>query len=353
MSSRAIESHINILKTLLAVVVSYSLAAIIILSVSDMPGQAISAFSMGPFTTLRRFGNVVEGMIPIIFTGIGVSIMLSVRFFNLAVSGAFFMSAVTSAGIALLPMPAGVHPLVGILLGGATGSAICVLPALLKVKWGINEVVSALMFNFIATFTGSYILRFILFDPSAGFMASRVFEDTVRLPLLLQGTRVHLGLVFAALAVVFAFVFLYRSKWGYAIRMTGMSKSFAVFSGVGVTWAIVSSQLIGGFIVGIGGATEMYGMFSRFQWTELPTTGFDGVMVAAMARRNPAMVPIAAFFLSYIRVGADIMARSSDVASEIVVVIQAVIIMMIGADALLAGLRKRAIMKNSAKEAEA
>jgi len=279
--------------------------------------------------------------------------MTSARFFNLSVSGSFYMSAVVAAGVALLPMPAGVHPLTGILLGGLTGAAICVLPALLKVKWGINEVVSALMFNYIASFMGSYILRYVLFDPMAGFMASRVFQETAKLPQIVAGTRIHLGLLIAALVVGFAFVFLYRSKWGYSIRMTGLSKSFSVYSGIGVTWAIISSQLIGGFIVGVGGASEMYGMFTRFQWTDLPSTGFDGVIVAAMARRNPAMVPVAAFFLSYIRVGADIMARNSDVASEIVAVIQAIIIMMIGAEALLAALKRRAMLKNSAKEVEA
>ncbi|MCL2392717.1 MAG: ABC transporter permease [Oscillospiraceae bacterium] len=350
MNSRNIENLVNILKTLMAVVVSYAIAAVIIMLVSDMPQQAISSFSMGPFSTLRRFGNVIEGMIPIIFTGIGVSIMLSIRFFNLAVSGAFYMSAIIASAIALIPMSVGLHPIVGIFLGGITGAAICVLPALLKAKWGINEVVSALMFNFVATFIGSYILRFVLFDPMAGFMASRVFQDTVRLPLLIQGTRVHVGLILAGVVTVFAYIFLYHSKWGYSIRMTGMNKSFAIFSGIGVSWATIFATVIGGFIVGVGGASEMYGMFTRFQWTDLPTTGFDGVMVAAMARRNPALIPIAAFFLSYIRVGADIMARSSDVAQEIVAVIQAIIIMMIGAEALLAGLKKRAILKNSAKE---
>lgn len=352
MTNRQLENRINVLKTIVSIAVSYGIAAIVILLVSETPGQAIYSFVVGPFTSLRRFGNVIEGMIPIIFTGVGVSIMYSARFFNLAASGSFYMSAVVASYIALIAMPAGLHPIVGILCGGVTAAVICVLPALLKVKWGINEVVSALMFNYLATYLGSYMLRFVLFDSKAGFMASRVFETTVSLPVIVAGTRIHLGLIIAVAAVLFAFLFLYKSKWGYSIRITGASKTFATFSGVGVTGAVLSSQLIGGFIVGVGGATEMFGMYTRFQWTDLPSTGFDGVIVAAMARRNPAMVPVAAFFLSYIRVGAEIMARNSDVASEIVSVIQAIIIMMIGAEYLLAGLKKRMLMKNSMKSLE-
>jgi simple sugar transport system permease protein len=338
-----IENRVNILKTAVAILVSYGLAFGVILLVSATPGRALWAFALGPFTSLRRFGNVLEGMIPIVFTGVGVSIMVSARFFNLAASGAFYLAAVIGAGVALVPMPPGLHPLAGILLGGLAGAGVCVLPALLKTRWAVNEVVSALMFNYIATYLGSYILRFWLFDPAAGFMASRVFYKTVSLPVILPGTRVHLGLVFAALAVALAFVFLYHTKWGYAIRMTGLSKDFAAFSGIGFVSAVTASQLIGGFVVGVGGACEMYGMYTRFQWTDLPTTGFDGVIVAALARRNPAAAPLAAFFLSYIRVGADVMARNSDVASEIVYVIQAIIILLIGAEHLLGRLRVRAL----------
>ena len=352
MSSRKIENRINVLKTVVAISVSYLFAAIIILLVSDDPGKAISSFVIGPFTTMRRFGNVIEGMIPLVFAGVGVSIMYSASFFNLAASGSFYMSAVVASYIALQVMPAGIHPLVGILFSGITGAAICVVPAILKVKWDINEVVSALMVNYIVTYMGSYVLRFILFDEKAGFMASKVFQPTVALPVLVEKTHIHLGIVITAAVVVFAFIFLFKSKWGYAIRMTGSSKNCALYAGIGVTSAIMVSQLIGGFIVGIGGASEMYGMYTRFQWTTLPTTGFDGVIVAAMARRNPAMVPFAAFFLSYIRVGADIMARNSNVASEIVSIIQAIIIVMIGAEYLLANMKKKAILKNSLKNME-
>lgn len=349
MTNKQLESRINILKMVVSVLVSYLFAAVIIVCVSKTPKEAITSFVIGPFTSLRRFGNVVEGMIPIIFTGVGVSIMYSARFFNLAASGSFYMSAVVASFIALQTMPSGIHPLVGILSAGVIAAIICVLPALLKVKWGINEVVSALMFNYLATYLGSYILRFVLYDETAGFMASKVFSSTVSLPVIVPGTRIHLGLLVAAAVVIFSAVFLYKSKWGYSIRLTGTSPSFSVASGISTTAAILASQLVGGFIVGIGGACEMYGMYTRFQWTDLPSTGFDGVIVAAMCHRNPAMVPLAAFFLSYIRVGADIMARNSDVASEIVSVIQAIIIMMIGAEYLLSGLKKKMLMKNSMK----
>ena len=94
----------------------------------------------------------------------------------------------------------------------------------------------------------------------------------------------------------------------------------------------------------------MLGLYTRFEWAAAPSTGFDGIMVAAIAQRNPAMVPLAALFLAYIRVGADVISRTSDVPAEIVSIIQALIIMLVGAQMFLSGLRHKQIVKASSRQ---
>ena len=127
-----------------------------------------------------------------------------------------------------------------------------------------------------------------------------------------------------------------------------MNQSFAKYSGIKVNSVILSCQLIGGFIAGAGGAVEVLGMYERFQYSSLTSHGFDGILIAILAKYNPLMVPISALFLAYIRVGADIMARMTDVTVEIVYIIQAVIIIFVASEHFLSKWKHRK-MFNSAE----
>ena len=142
---------------------------------------------------------------------------------------------------------------------------------------------------------------------------------------------------------------MYRTKLGYSIRMTGKNRDFARYVGTGVTGTILISQLIGGAIAGLGGATEMLGLYTRFQYQGQPGYGFDGLMIAILASNNPALVPVAAIFLAYINTGADIMNRMSDVPAEIVSIMQTIIVVLVVAKMFLSRMKHRAIVRNARK----
>jgi general nucleoside transport system permease protein len=107
--------------------------------------------------------------------------------------------------------------------------------------------------------------------------------------------------------------------------------------------------VIGGFIAGMGGSIEVLGMYTRFSWQALPGYGWDGVIVAILARNNPLFVPVAAFFLAYLRIGADIMARYSDVPNEFVALIQGTIIILIAASSFLETYRHKLVFKEATR----
>ena len=111
----------------------------------------------------------------------------------------------------------------------------------------------------------------------------------------------------------------------------------------------MKSQLIGGFLAGLGGAVEMLGMYTRFQYTANTGLGFDGIMVGIMAAYNPKLVPFAAFFYAYIKEGAAIMARSTDIPVELVSIIQAIIIMLVVAERFLYKQKHRMIIRAAEK----
>ena len=145
---------------------------------------------------------------------------------------------------------------------------------------------------------------------------------------------------------------MYRTSFGTSLRITGDNALFAKYAGLKVSGIMVAAQAIAGFLAGIGGGAELLGMYTRFKWTATPGYGWTGIVVALLARRNPLMVPLSAAFIAYMNVGADIMARNSDVGREMVVIIQGVMMLLIAADALLQGWRPRMIIKAAKAEEE-
>jgi len=318
--------------------------------VSEEPFEAFRWLLTGPFSTTRRIGNVFESVIPLIFTGLAVSFVLLAGQFNLGAEGQLFIGGVFAAIIGIVfKMPIYIHLpfalLTSMFIGGLAGS----IPGVLKAKWGASELVSSLMLNYVFLRLGLYLVNYHFRDPRAGTMVSFRIEETAKLRQFLPPTRIHWGLLISVAAVILSYIFIYRTKWGYALRMVGSNKAFAEYVGINVSSVIIYSQVISGGLAGLAGASDVLGLFGRFEWTGLPGYGFDGIIVAIIARFNPIAVPFAAFFLAYLRNGASIMSRMSDVSSEFVAIIQGVIILLVTAEAFLSGIYQRSIRKEAQK----
>jgi simple sugar transport system permease protein len=206
-------------------------------------------------------------------------------------------------------------------------------------------MVSSLMLNYVALFTGLYLMNAFFRDDTYGFLASHKLPQTSVLVKFVPGTAIHTGVFLAVALIVLSYLFIYKTRAGYEIRVMGQNAKYAKYTGLNVANAIILSQVLGGAIAGLGGAVEVMGMYARFQWTTLPGYGWDGVIIAILARNKPQYVPLAALFLAYLRVGANVMARVTDVPSEIITVIQAIMIMLVTATALLGRLKQKTVEK--------
>jgi len=340
------------LRTLIVVAIAIIIVFVIIILVSDEPMEAIRQFITGPLSTRRRMGNVVEAMIPLTFTGLAACIMFQAKQFSLIGDGAFFTGAMTAAVFTLnTKLPAGLHSMAAILLSGIAGAVCGVLPGYLKAKWNTNEFVVSMMFNSILVYFGVFVLLNIIRDPNSGFLASHIIPETAKLGKLAEKTNIHFGLIISLVMTFFVYAFLYKTKWGFSIRMVGINPRFSKHSGINTFIVVLMCQVLGGFVAGMGGSVELLGMYDRFQWQDTPGFGFDGMTVAILAGNNPALVPIGALFLAYIRVGTDVMARTSNVPNEAIYIIQGIVMILITANAFLSNWRHR-IVVSSAKKIE-
>ncbi|UQZ33492.1 ABC transporter permease [Paenibacillus sp. PK3_47] len=341
--------YFEAIRTTAVILIALVIAFIIISLVSDQPLKTIGIFLWEPISTKGHIGNVIEMAIPLMFTGLAVSLLFRANMFNLGAEGIFYFSGVVTSVLAihLTTLNGWLHPVVAIAAGSLVGALLSAIPGILKAKWNANELVTSLMFNNILFGIGLYLLNYHLRDAKAFANVSFKFQETAQLSKIFTGTRIHTGLIIVLALIVLAHLFLYHTKWGYEIRMTGVNREFARYSGMKTAKVIILVHLIAGFIAGMGGSVEVLGMYNRFQWSSLPGYGLDGALVAMLAKNNPLSVIGSALFLAYIRIGADMMARLSDVPSEMISIIQAVIILLISAEQFLKFWKNRMLLKEA------
>ena len=193
----------------------------------------------------------------------------------MAAEGGFFLGALGAAIVAIyMPGPPILVIIVGMLTAGIIGSLVCAIPGFLKVKWNSSELVVSLMLNYVALYFGTFIFNQFAKDPNSAYKASLPFQDGVNLGKLIPKTRLHAGIFIVIVAVVLVYIFMFKTKWGYKLRVVGSNLKFGQYVGIGTAGVIMMAQLLGGFIAGVGGATEMLEcihVFSgqRFQDTDL------------------------------------------------------------------------------------
>lgn len=339
-------NRVELLKMLTAIALSLLIVFVIIFLVSDDPIGAITSFLIGPLTSVRRMGNIVELMIPLMFSGLAIIFLFRTGLFNLSGEGAIFSGAVVATIVVLrLDVTPVIRMIIAVLAAGLMGSLVTFIPGFLKVKFNANEIVTSLMLNFVCLNVGLYFIHGFFLDPQVNSPYSYKFADGIGLPKIINGTRIHLGLVIALAVIAIAWLVLNKSVFGFKSKLVGANQKMAEYVGIRSTSIILLTQIIGGFIAGMGGSVELFGMYSRFQFGGLTGYGWDGIPIAIIARNNPKNLPFAALFISYLKIGADIMARESNIPFEIIQIIQAVMIIFISAQALLSGYKKKVMMQ--------
>jgi simple sugar transport system permease protein len=333
--SRSIQSGlIEIGRTLIAIAIAYLVAFAVIWSVSDDPVEAIRWFVLGPLSSTTEFGEVLKNATPLVFAGIGACLIVRGGHFNMFTEGAFYVGGLVAALAAIyFGLPAWAAVVVPLATGALAAMVIGYLPAKLKTAYDVNEFVSSIMFNFIVMWIGVWLISNVVIDVTSGDNATQPIPEGSRLATLLDGTTVTTGILIALGVAVLAYVYMFWTKGGFRLRMSGDNKAFARNEGIDVGRAGVSSQVLGIGVAGLGGGVEILANYNRFNWKTLPGFGFDGFMVTIIAKNRPLLVPFAAFFIGYLRSGADLMAFNADVAQEVVKIIQGLILILVASEA--------------------
>ncbi|MBQ5749400.1 MAG: ABC transporter permease, partial [Oscillospiraceae bacterium] len=184
-------------------------------------------FRMGKNGTsfdLKRLTDILSEMTPIIFTGLAVCIMFSANQFNLGAEGGIMLGAFVTSMVAIyVPMASGLHPVVAVLIGSLATGALMLIPALLKTKLDVSEMVCSLMLNYIVMYIIKFLLNMYFADKSKGQIQTYEFQPTSAIaPLIDNGSKLSYGFLVAIAVVIVCGLFMYRTHWGYSIRMIGI-----------------------------------------------------------------------------------------------------------------------------------
>lgn len=339
---------VDVLRTIVAITLSLLIIFVIIMFVSEDPFNAIKSFMIGPLTSVRRMGNVVELMIPLMFTGLATVVLFRTGLFNLSAEGGFFIGSVVAAICALtLNLPPILNLIISLIMGALAGGITTLIPGFLKVKCNANEIVTSLMLNYVCLNVGLFIIHTYFVDPSINTKYTYKFDPGMLLPRMVSRTNIHVGLIIVTVCIIVIHFLMEKTPFGFKATLVGTNSVMANYSGIKSAAVIMGTQMIGGALAGLGGGVELFGMYHRFQYLDLTDYGWDGILVAIVARHKPKLIPVGALFLAYLRIGADIMSRESDVPFELVKIIQAVVILLISSQAILEKYRKKVLIKET------
>ena len=295
-------------------------------------GRAYALLLEGGFGSRFAWSETLTRATPLILTGLAAAVAFKARLFNIGAEGQLYMGALAAVATSLLLGSHGVlegAPALAFTLmmlsAAAAGAAWLLVPALLKSKLGVDEVVTTLLLNFIALLFVSMMLDGPMKDPAGmGWPQSVALPDALQLSKLMERTRVHTGLIWALVLAVALWALLRFTSLGFEMRAVGANARAATFAGMPVGWVNVKVAVISGALAGLAGAIEVAGRTGYVTLDMSPGYGYSGIVIAMLAALNPLGVVAAAVFVAGVLVGADNMSRAVNVPTYIADVIVAV-----------------------------
>lgn len=259
---------------------------------------------------------------PMIFTGLAVAVAFRAKFWNIGAEGQLLAGAIASCVVGAIPMPGPLAMLLMAVVGAAAGAAVALIPALLRVRFKVDDVVSSLLLNSIIFYALMALIETVWKDPFSGYPISPPIEDSANFPVLIEGTRLHLGVLAAFVAAPLVWFLIARTTLGFRIRVTGENPEAARFGGINVGRVVVATAVLSGALAGLAGVGEVGGVHFQVMSDISPGYGYSGIVVAMLARLNPLGVVPAALFLAAVMTGAEAMSRATGVPAFLSEVIQ-------------------------------
>ena len=329
---------------MLNLVIAFVLSGLVIVAIGKDPFVAIKTMFFGAFGDTRSWGYTLYYTTNFIFTGLAVAFAFKAKLFNIGGEG---QATLGGLGVALVCLYFdwphwSVALFAAVLSGGLFGAMWAAIPAYLQVKRGSNIVITTIMFNFIAASLLGYLLVYKLKAPKSMVAETSVFSDTVHLPTFYE-MLAPLGISFGQhapanisffIAIFCCFIFwvvMRHTRLGYMIRAYGHSENAAIYAGISPFKITMITMLLSGSLAGLMAVNSVMGEAERLVLNSVEGAGFIGIAVALMGRAHPLGVFLAALLFGFLYQGGAELALWESIPRELIIVIQALVILFTGA----------------------
>jgi ABC-type uncharacterized transport system permease subunit len=293
----------------LALLITVVLGALLFAVLGKDPVRGLQMFFWEPLRSTYALGELMVKATPLLLIALGLSLCFRSNVWNIGAEGQFVIGAVCASGVALMAdrtTGAWIFPLV-LLAGIAGGMSWAGLTALLRDRFHANEILVSLMLVYVADMVLSYLVYGPWKDPAGfNFPQTRTFEKVTQAPRLWSGTRMHLGLLLALGAAVLMWLYLFRSRAGFAQQVGGLAPAAARYAGFSSRRALWVALLVSGGAAGLAGALEVTGPIGQLTPYVPAGYGFAAIIVAFVGRLHPVGVVFSAVLLSMFYIGGEL-----------------------------------------------
>lgn len=326
---------------IVAVLATFLITSIIVLIAGANPLEAFYDFLIAPLSNSYSALEVLVKATPLILTGIAVTFAFSAGYYNIGAEGQLYAGAIAATwlGINLASLPAYFLLPIMILGGFAAGMLWALIPALLKVKLKVDEVVTTLLMNSVIMFFVSYLLNDYWRDPTSGYPQSPNIAEAGHFIRLIAKSRLHVGFIMAIIVVAIVYILIKQTPLGLKMRASGASAAGARFMGINVPGTMLTAALVSGGIAGLAGMGEIAGIHYHLIEAISSSYGYTGIIAATLGALNPIGVMFAAMFIGLISVGSQTVSSQLGVPVYLGDIVQATLLLVTLAMLLLQNYR--------------
>ncbi len=341
-------------KLLCALLIALVITFLVLCLISKNPVNAFFTILTGPLSKRRYFGAVIESFIPYAFAGLAAGILFKSGAFNLGAEGIYIISGVSVAAVACSSITTSgfLHPILCVLAAAVTGGVLMIIPSFLKAKFGTNEMVASLMLNSIYAGISMYLIRTFLLTKTTSTIGSKDYLPTAKIKYLYEPLRISPAFILLIIVTIILYLVMFKTKLGYQMRLAGANPKFAEYSGISAFKLAIITAAIAGVMAGTGSAIQLLTQSSFYQPDKTVTgIGFSGMLLAMLGRNNPIGIVVASFLIKYLEQGANVLYFSdTSVPSEIVAIVEGIIILLISSQYFLRGFREKMLLKEGLKK---
>ena len=296
------------LSPVIAIILTLLSGLVIFALFGKNPVTALYTFFVQPLTTFYSLTELLVKATPLILIGIGLSIGFRANVWNIGAEGQLTIGAIFGGGLAIWFYESeSVFLLPGMIILGIIGGMLYgAIPALLKTRWGVNEILTSLMLTYVATLLLSFLVTGPWRDPGGfNFPESRTFSDAGMMPIILEESRLHFGAILALLVVIGGWILMAKTVIGFQLKVVGLAPAAAKHVGFVQNKLIWFSLLAGGGLAGLAGVSEVAGPIGQLLPSVSPGYGFTAIIVAFLGRLHPAGVVFAGLVMALTYIGGE------------------------------------------------